>query len=84
LVVKPAGAYRRLLLRVAELFSRSGIAAGALNVVCGKGSVVGEALVQHPASTRSRHGVPKVGRGILQAPPALQEGDSNSAENQPT
>src|SRR6202045_5243413 len=44
LVVKPADLTPLSMLRVAELFLQAGVPAGAFNVVCGKGSVVGEAL----------------------------------------
>src|SRR5580704_8732197 len=55
------------MLRVAELFIEAGLLPGALNVVCGKGSVVGEALVKHPGVDKVTFtGSPKVGRGIMQ------------------
>jgi aldehyde dehydrogenase (NAD+) len=67
LVVKPADLTPLSMLRVAELFLDAGLPAGAFNVVCGKGSVVGEALVQHPGVDKVTFtGSPKVGRGIMQ------------------
>src|SRR6202142_2696420 len=66
-VVKPAELTPLSMLRVAELFVQAGLPAGVLNVVCGKGSVVGEALVRHPGVDKVTFtGSPRVGRGILQ------------------
>jgi aldehyde dehydrogenase (NAD+) len=67
LVVKPAELTPLSMLRIAELFAEAGVPAGVFNVVTGKGSVVGERLVQHPDVNKVTFtGSPKVGRGILQ------------------
>jgi aldehyde dehydrogenase (NAD+) len=67
LVVKPADLTPLSLLRVAELFAEAGVPDGVLNVVCGKGSVVGDALVHHPGIDKVTFtGSPSTGRGIMQ------------------
>jgi len=47
-VAKPADSTPLTTLRIAELLHEAGVPAGVFNVVTGRGSVVGEALVQHP------------------------------------
>jgi aldehyde dehydrogenase (NAD+) len=67
LVVKPAELTPLSMLRLAELLSEAGLPPGVFNVVTGKGSVVGEALVKHPDVNKVTFtGSPGVGRGILQ------------------
>ncbi len=67
LVVKPADLTPLTMLRVAELFLEAGVPPGVFNVVCGKGSVVGEAMVRHPGIDKITFtGSPRVGRGIMQ------------------
>src|SRR3979411_3346923 len=66
-VVKPADLTPLSMLRIAELLVEAGLPPGVFNVVTGKGSVVGEALVQHPDVNKVTFtGSPNVGRGILQ------------------
>jgi aldehyde dehydrogenase (NAD+) len=67
MVVKPAELTPLSMLRIAELLLEAGLPPGVFNVVTGKGSVVGEALVQHPDVNKVTFtGSPGVGRGILQ------------------
>jgi len=66
MVVKPAELTPLSMLRIAELLLEAGVPPGVFNVVTGKGSVVGEALVQHPGVNKVTFtGSPNVGRGIL-------------------
>jgi aldehyde dehydrogenase (NAD+) len=65
-VVKPAELTPLSMLRVAELFLEAGLPPGVLNIVTGKGSVVGEAMVHHPGIDKITFtGSPSVGRGIM-------------------
>ena len=47
-VIKPASTTSLSLLRIAELGAEAGIPDGVLNVLPGKGSIVGTRLVEHP------------------------------------
>jgi succinate-semialdehyde dehydrogenase/glutarate-semialdehyde dehydrogenase len=47
-VAKPAATTPLATLEVARLFSEAGVPDGVLNVVTGRGSVIGDALVGHP------------------------------------
>ena len=67
MVVKPAEITPLSMLRIAELLLEAGLPPGVFNVVTGKGSVVGDALVQHPDINKVTFtGSPAVGRGIQQ------------------
>ncbi|HBD34757.1 MAG TPA: betaine-aldehyde dehydrogenase, partial [Cupriavidus sp.] len=64
LIVKPAEITPLTALRVAELALEAGVPPGVFNVVTGKGSVVGNALVAHPGIDKVTFtGSPGVGRG---------------------
>ncbi|HEU0229449.1 MAG TPA: aldehyde dehydrogenase family protein [Burkholderiaceae bacterium] len=66
LVVKPAEITPLSIMRAAELALEAGVPPGVLNIVTGKGSVVGEGLVQHPGVDKVTFtGSPGVGRGIM-------------------
>jgi len=48
-VFKPAELVPGLAWALAEIISRSGIPAGVFNLVMGRGSVIGQAIIDHPA-----------------------------------
>ena len=65
-VLKPAELTPLSALRLAELALEAGIPEGVLNVVPGKGSVVGERLVEHPDVAKIGFtGSTEVGRGVM-------------------
>jgi len=67
LIVKPAEITPLSALRVGELALEAGVPPGVLNIVTGKGRVVGDAIVAHPGIDKVTFtGSPSVGRGILQ------------------
>jgi succinate-semialdehyde dehydrogenase/glutarate-semialdehyde dehydrogenase len=67
-VVKPAETTPLTDLRVIEILNRAGIPAGVLNVVTGQGSVVGEALLEHPDVAKIGFtGSTEVGRRVMAA-----------------
>jgi len=67
LVVKPAELTPLSALMLGRLALEAGVPPGVLNIVTGKGSVVGDALVAHPGVDKVTFtGSPSVGRGILQ------------------
>jgi succinate-semialdehyde dehydrogenase/glutarate-semialdehyde dehydrogenase len=65
-VAKPAGTTPLATVRVAELFAEAGVPAGVLNVVTGRGSEIGDALVTHPDVRRVAFtGSTPVGKHIM-------------------
>ena len=66
-VVKPADVVPGCAWALAEIIHRSGIPAGVFNLVMGRGSVIGDALVNHPGiDAISFTGSQGVGRRIAQ------------------
>jgi acyl-CoA reductase-like NAD-dependent aldehyde dehydrogenase len=66
-VLKPAELTPLSALRLAELSLEAGFPEGVLNVVVGKGSVVGQRLVDHPDVAKIGFtGSTEVGRGVMQ------------------
>jgi acyl-CoA reductase-like NAD-dependent aldehyde dehydrogenase len=67
-VLKPAELTPLSALRLADLVLEAGIPHGVVNVVAGKGSVVGQRLVEHPDVAKIGFtGSTEVGRGVMQA-----------------
>jgi aldehyde dehydrogenase (NAD+) len=73
-VLKPAEDTPLLSLRLAEILIEAGLPAGVLNIVFGKGEVVGDAIVRHPdVDVISFTGSSQTGRIITEnAAPALK------------
>ena len=66
-VLKPAELTPLSALRLAELALEAGIPEGVVNVVVGKGSVVGQRLVEHPEVAKIGFtGSTEVGRSVMQ------------------
>ncbi len=64
-VAKPAATTPLATLEVARLFSDAGVPDGVLNVVTGRGSVIGDVLVSHPEVRRVAFtGSTQVGRHV--------------------
>jgi succinate-semialdehyde dehydrogenase/glutarate-semialdehyde dehydrogenase len=64
-VAKPAATTPLATLEVARLFAEAGVPDGVLNVVTGRGSVIGDALVSHPDVPRVAFtGSTEVGRRV--------------------
>ena len=64
-VAKPAATTPLATLEVARLFSEAGVPDGVLNVVTGRGSVIGDALVGHPEVRRIAFtGSTEIGRRV--------------------
>ena len=65
-VAKPAATTPLATLEVARLFAEAGVPAGVLNVVTGRGSEIGDALVGHPDVRRIAFtGSTEVGRHVM-------------------
>ena len=66
MVIKPAELTPLTALRIGELALEAGLPPGVLNIVSGKGSVAGEALVRHPMVDKiSFTGSTSVGQHIM-------------------
>jgi acyl-CoA reductase-like NAD-dependent aldehyde dehydrogenase len=73
-VAKPAATTPLATLEVARIFAEAGVPDGVLNVVTGRGSVIGDALVGHPDVRRVAFtGSTEVGRRVASiAAPAMK------------
>ena len=66
-VLKPAELTPLSALRLSELILEAGIPEGVVNVIVGKGSIVGRRLVEHPDVAKIGFtGSTEVGRGVMQ------------------
>jgi acyl-CoA reductase-like NAD-dependent aldehyde dehydrogenase len=66
-VLKPAELTPLSALRLAELALEAGLPEGVVNVVAGKGSIVGQRLVEHPDVAKIGFtGSTEVGRGVME------------------
>src|SRR4051812_49015079 len=66
-VLKPAELTPLSALRLSELVLEAGIPEGVVNVVVGKGSIVGQRLVDHPDVAKIGFtGSTEVGRGVME------------------
>ncbi len=67
-IVKPASNTPLTALKLAELAAEAGLPPGVLNVIPGRGSVVGNALVEHPGVDKIAFtGETGTGQGILRS-----------------
>ena len=67
-VAKPAEQTPLAVTRLMELIAEAGVPAGVVNMVCGRGSVTGEALVRHPeVDLVSFTGGTATGRAVMAA-----------------
>ncbi len=67
IVIKPAELTPLTTMRLGELALEAGIPDGVLNVVVGKGSVVGQRLVEHPDVAKIGFtGSTAIGQGVMQ------------------
>jgi phenylacetaldehyde dehydrogenase len=65
-ICKPAEITPLSVLRLAELASRAGVPDGILNVITGKGSVIGDAMTKHPGIDKVAFtGSTDVGRQVV-------------------
>src|SRR5437763_1708189 len=65
-IIKPASNTSLSLLKFAEYAKESGLPAGVLNVIPGRGSVVGNAMVDHPGiDAIAFTGSTEVGKGLM-------------------
>lgn len=67
MIVKPAEITPLSAIRIGELALEAGLPPGVLNIVTGRGSIVGNAMVAHPGVDKVTFtGSPNIGRGIMQ------------------
>ncbi len=68
IVIKPASATPLTALALVDICAEAGVPTGVVNVVTGSGSVVGDALVNHPLVNKiSFTGSAEIGRSVMAA-----------------
>ena len=67
-ILKPAQLASLPLLRLGELALEAGLPSGVLNILTGRGSVIGQALAEHPGINKIQvTGSTAVGRSVIEA-----------------
>ncbi len=67
-IIKPASVASLCILRLGELACEAGMPAGVLNIVTGRGSVIGNAIAHHPGIRKVQiTGSTPVGKAIIKA-----------------
>lgn len=67
-ILKPAQLASLALLRLGELALEAGLPPGVFNVITGRGSVIGQAMAEHPGINKIQvTGSTAVGRSVIQA-----------------
>ncbi len=68
IILKPAQLASLPLLRLGELAMEAGIPPGVLNILTGRGSIIGQALAEHPGVNKIQvTGSTAVGRSVIKA-----------------
>jgi len=67
-VFKPAQLASVAIVRLGELIAEAGLPAGVVNIITGRGSVIGQAMAEHPGINKIQvTGSTEVGRSVIRA-----------------